>query len=144
MSTTETDPYKAFNENLIADLRANGGKATSGPFVGRPVLILTNIGARTGEVRETPLAYSRDGERFVVIASKGGAPTHPAWFHNLVANPEVKVEVLGEEFKARARVAEGAEHDRLYAAQAAEMPTFAEYQKKTERKIPAIVLERIS
>ncbi len=144
MSTTETDPYKAFNENLIADLRANGGKATSGPFVGRPVLILTNIGARTGEVRETPLAYSRDGERFVVIASKGGAPTHPAWFHNLVANPEVKVEVLGEEFKARARVAEGAEHDQLYAAQAAEMPTFAEYQKKTERKIPAIVLERIS
>ena len=144
MSTTETDPYKAFNENLIADLRANGGKATSGPFVGRPVLILTNVGARTGEVRETPLAYSRDGERFVVIASKGGAPTHPAWFHNLVANPEVKVEVLGEEFKARARVAEGAEHDQLYAAQAAEMPTFAEYQKKTERKIPAIVLERIS
>ena len=144
MSTTETDPYKAFNENLIADLRANAGKATSGPFVGRPVLIMTNIGARSGQPRETPLAYTRDGETYVVIASKGGAPTHPAWFHNLVANPEVKVEVLGEEFKARARVAEGEEHERLYAAQAAQMPTFAEYQRNTERKIPAIVLERIS
>jgi deazaflavin-dependent oxidoreductase (nitroreductase family) len=142
MSSTETDRYNAFNQNLIADLRANGGRATSGPFVGRNVLILTNKGAKTGDLRETPLAFSRDGDRLVVIASKGGAPTHPGWFHNLVANPEVKVEVLGEEFKAKARVAEGEEHERLYAAQAAEMPAFAEYQKNTTRKIPVILLER--
>jgi len=141
VSTTQTNRYNDFNRALIADLRANAGKATSGPFVGRPVLILTNTGARSGEARETPLAYTRDGDNYVVIASKGGAPTHPGWFHNVVANPDVEVEVLGETIPARARVAEGAEHDRLYAAQARLMPAFADYQKRTTRKIPVIVLE---
>jgi deazaflavin-dependent oxidoreductase (nitroreductase family) len=144
VSSTETRNYNSFNEGLIADLRANAGKATSGPFQGRPVLILSTTGARSGLLREHPLAYSRAGDDHVVIASKGGAPTHPSWFHNLVANPTVTVEVLGEKFQARARVAEGEEHDRLYAAQAALMPGFAEYQLKTTRKIPVIVLERIS
>jgi deazaflavin-dependent oxidoreductase (nitroreductase family) len=141
VSTTETNRYKDFNRSLIEDLRANGGKATSGPFVGRPVLILTNTGARSGEVRETPLAYSRDGENYIVIASKGGAPTHPSWFHNLVANPDVKLEVLGEAIPVRARVAEGEEYDRLYDAQARLMPAFADYQAKTTRKIPVVILE---
>jgi deazaflavin-dependent oxidoreductase (nitroreductase family) len=141
VSTTPTNTYNDFNRNLVADLRANAGQATSGPFLGRPVLILTNTGARTGETRETPLVYTRDGDNYVVIASKGGAPTNPGWFHNLLTNPEVKVEVLGETFPARARVAEGEEHQRLYDAQAKLMPAFADYQKKTTRKIPVIVLE---
>jgi deazaflavin-dependent oxidoreductase (nitroreductase family) len=143
MSTTgNRTTYSSFNEQLIADLRAHGGQATSGPFVGRPVLILTTVGARSRQPRETPLAYTRDGENYVVIASKGGAPTHPAWYHNLLATPTVTVEVLGERFEARARVAEGEEHDRLYANQARLMPAFADYQRRTARKIPVIVLER--
>ncbi|HLQ61981.1 MAG TPA: nitroreductase/quinone reductase family protein, partial [Candidatus Acidoferrales bacterium] len=81
--------WNDFNRRLIEDLRAHGGRPTSGPFLGRQVLILTTLGARTGEKRETPLAYTRDGDDYVIVASKGGAPTHPAWFHNLVANPEV-------------------------------------------------------
>ena len=137
MSTT----YADFNKNLIADLRANQGQATSGPFQGGSVLILTTTGAKSGETRENPLAYTRTGDNYVVIASKGGAPTHPAWFHNLVANPEAKLEVLGETIPVHARVAEGDEHRSLYDAQAAVMPGFAEYQKKTTRKIPVVVLE---
>ena len=137
MSTT----YSNFNTNLIADLRANQGQATSGPFRGGTVLILTTTGAKSGETRENPLAYTRTGDNYVVIASKGGAPTHPAWFHNLLAKPEVKVEVLGETIPVRARVAEGEEHQRLYDAQAAVMPGFADYQRKTTRKIPVVVLE---
>jgi deazaflavin-dependent oxidoreductase (nitroreductase family) len=141
MSSPETERFNNFNQGLTADLRANAGKPTSGPFVGRPVLILNNTGAKSGEVRETPVVYTRDGDNYVIIASKGGAPTHPGWFHNLVANPDVKLEVLGQTIPARARVAEGAEHDRLYDAQARTMPAFAEYQKNTTRKIPVVVLE---
>ena len=143
MTTTETDRYQSFNQNLIADLRANRGKATSGPFVGKPVLILTHTGAKTGQLRESPLAYTRAGDAYVVIASKGGAPSNPQWYHNLVANPEVKLEVDGDEFQARVREAKGEERDRLYAAQAAIMPGFAEYEKNTTRKIPVLVLERV-
>jgi len=88
------------------------------------------------------LTYSRDGERFFVIASKGGAPTHPDWYHNLVANPGVTVEVGAESFEAKASVLTGQERDRAYGRQAAEMPFFAEYEKRTPRKIPVIALER--
>jgi deazaflavin-dependent oxidoreductase (nitroreductase family) len=134
--------FADFNQQLIQDLREHGGEPTSGPFLGRPVLILTTRGAKSGQPRENPLVYTRDGDRYVVIASKGGAPTHPAWYHNLVANPEVTLEVLGEKFPTRARVAEGEEHDRLYRNQAELMPAFAEYQRKTSRQIPVVVLER--
>ena len=134
--------FNDFNRDLIADLRAHGGKATGGPFQGRQVLILTTTGARTGESRENPLAFSRLGDDYVVIASKGGAPTHPAWYHNLVSNPRVKVEVLGDEFWANARVATDEEYERLYAAHAELMPGFNEYRQKTSRKIPVIVLSR--
>jgi deazaflavin-dependent oxidoreductase (nitroreductase family) len=133
--------YQDFNKNLIADLRANAGQATSGPFRGGSVLILTTTGAKSGETRENPLAYTRGGDNYVVIASKGGAPTNPAWFHNLVANPDAKIEVLGEMIPVHARVAEGEEHQRLYDAQAKVMPGFAEYQTRTTRKIPVVVLE---
>jgi deazaflavin-dependent oxidoreductase (nitroreductase family) len=131
-----------FNLNIIAEFRANKGE-TSGPFKGRPVLLLTTTGARSGEARTTPLVYSKDGDRLVVIASMGGAPKHPAWFHNLSAHPDVTVEVGDEKFMARASVPQGAERDRLYAQQAAQMPAFSEYQQKTTRRIPAVVLERV-
>lgn len=130
-------------EALIADFRANGGQVTRGPFVGRLVLLLTTTGAKSGLPRLAPLVYHRDGEQYVVAASKGGAATHPAWYHNLVANPVVTVEVGGDTFEARATVAEGAERDRHYAVHAAPYPAFNEYQQRTTRVIPTVLLERI-
>lgn len=133
-----------FNRNLIADLRAHGGRATSGPFEGRHLLILTTRGARSGQPSEQPLAFHHDGDRLVIIASKGGAPTHPGWYHNLVASPLVTVEVEGETFQARAEtVSDDAEYERLYAQHAEMMPGFLEYRKKTSRRIPVVVLERV-
>ena len=132
-----------FNRQIIEEFRANGGE-TSGPFKGRNLLLLTSTGAKTGQQRTTPLVYSRDGDRIIVIASKGGAPTHPAWYLNLKAHPEVNVELGTEKFRARASVATGAERDRLYAQQAAEMPAFNDYQQKTTRRIPVVILERVS
>ena len=131
-----------YNSTLIADLRAHGGHASSGNFVGRQVLILTTTGAKTGERRESPLAYTLDGDRVVVVASKGGSPTHPAWYHNVVANPNVTVELNGERFDATAAVATGDERRRLYDGHAALHPSFAEYEQRTERVIPVIVLQR--
>jgi deazaflavin-dependent oxidoreductase (nitroreductase family) len=133
-----------FNTEIIEQFRANSGTMTSGPFKGRPLLLLGTTGAKSGQPRINPLAYTRDGERYVVIASKGGAPTDPDWYHNLLVNPEVTVEVGPKRFRARADVAEGDERERLYAAQAARMPGFAEYQRKTTRQIPVVVLEPIS
>ncbi|HSP09478.1 MAG TPA: nitroreductase family deazaflavin-dependent oxidoreductase [Candidatus Dormibacteraeota bacterium] len=128
---------------MIADLRAHGGKPTGGPFLGREVLILTTRGARSGELRENPLVYHRDKGMYVIVASKGGAPTNPSWFHNLRTHPTVTVEVLGEKFEAKAHIAEGEEYERLYQQHADISPTFHEYRAKTTRKIPVIVLERI-
>ena len=132
-----------FNWGVIEDFRAHGGQITQGPFRGRKLLLLTTTGARTAQARINPLVYTRDGDRYVVIASKGGAPTNPDWYHNLVKNPRVTVEVGPERFQALARVAEGAERERLYDAQAALMPNFAEYQRRTGRRIPVVVLERV-
>jgi deazaflavin-dependent oxidoreductase (nitroreductase family) len=140
--TRPTNDFNAFNAQIIEQFRANGGTMTEGPFKGVPLLLLTTTGARSGKTRVNPLAYTRDGDRLVVIASKGGAPSHPDWYHNLVARPLVTVEVGRERFQARARIAEGAERDRLYAAQAQLLPAFAEYQRKTTRRIPVVVLER--
>jgi deazaflavin-dependent oxidoreductase (nitroreductase family) len=134
---------KSFNERVIDDFRAHKGQITSGPFAGRSLLLLTTKGAKTGDERTSPLAYSRDGDRLVVIASKGGAPTHPAWYHNLRTHPDVTVEVGPEKFSARALVAGEPERRRLYDQHAAKMPAFAEYEKKTTRKIPVVVLQRI-
>lgn len=130
-----------FNQQVIAEFRANGGKV-GGPFAGSPMLLLTTTGAKSGQSRTTPLVYTTDGDRIVIIASKGGAPTNPAWYHNLVANPTATVEIGTETFQARATVAEGAERERLFNQQAAQMPGFAEYQKKTTRQIPVVILER--
>ncbi|HEX8968164.1 MAG TPA: nitroreductase family deazaflavin-dependent oxidoreductase [Chloroflexota bacterium] len=130
------------NMDVIHQFRTNNGVITSGMFKGARLLLLTTTGARSGKQRINPLAFTRDGDHYVVIASKGGSATHPDWYHNLVAHPDVTVEVSGERFEAHARVAEGDERERLYAAQAAIMPGFAEYQRKTSRQIPVVVLER--
>lgn len=131
-----------FNSNLMADLRTHEGQPTSGPFVGRPLLILGTTGARTGEHREAPLVYSRDGDTYVIIASKGGAPTHPAWYFNILADGRVTIEVGGEMFRTKASVADESERRRLYDQHAAIHLTFAEYEAKTTRVIPVILLER--
>ena len=131
-----------FNTTLIADLRAHRGQASSGPFVGRPLVILTTTGARTGKRRETPLVYSIDAGRPVIVASKGGSATHPAWYHNIVANPHVTVEIDGERYPALAQIADPTERRRLYDQHAAINPTFKDYERKTDRVIPVILLER--
>ena len=138
-----SNSFNDFNQALIKDLRANGGRASGGPFKGGDVLILTTTGAKSGEARENPLAFSQDDGNYVVVASKGGAPTNPAWYHNLRANPIVKVEALGETFKARASVVDDEDdYERLYREHARKMPGFNEYRQRTSRKIPVIVLER--
>lgn len=134
--------YGDFNRGLIEDLRAHEGKATSGPFVGRDVLILATKGAKSGEFRETPLVYTRDGDRYVIVASKGGAPTHPHWFHNISAHPDVTIEVGGKKLAVHATVMDGDEYERLYLHHASINPTFHDYRKKTTRKIPVVVLEK--
>ena len=131
-----------FDAELIEQFRANEGRLTTGPFAGRTLLLLTTKGAKTGRSLTKPLAFSRDADRYVVIASKAGSPTNPAWYHNLVANPRVVVEVGPERFEAQASVAEGAERERLYAQQAAALPVFADYQRRTSQ-IPVVVLRRI-
>ena len=130
-----------FNLQIINEFRANGGE-TFGVFKGRPLLLLTTTGATSGEQRTTPLVYSKDGDRVVIIASMGGAPKHPAWYLNLSASPRVTVELGTEKFEATASSAEGAERDRLYAQQAAMMPAFTEYEQKTTRRIPVVLLNR--
>ena len=131
-----------FNQNVIREFRANQGRV-GGAMEGMPILLLTMIGAKTGRTLIRPLCYSRDGDRFVIIASYGGAPHNPPWYHNLVANPVVTVEVGTEKFKARAAQIAGRERQRLFDAQACLMPFFNDYQKKTKRQIPVLTLTRI-
>jgi deazaflavin-dependent oxidoreductase (nitroreductase family) len=134
--------FANFNRNLIDHFRANAGEIKEGMFKGAPILLLTTKGAKSGTTYTTPLVYTRDGDRLVIIASKGGAPTNPAWYHNLVANPTVTIEVGPEKYEANAAVAQDGERDRLFDAQAALMPNFAEYQENTTRRIPVVTLER--
>jgi len=130
------------NQQVIKEFRENYGKV-GGRYATVPLLLLTTAGAKSGRALTRPLAYTRDGERFVVIASFGGGPKNPAWYHNLVAHPEATVEVGSERFRVRATVATGEERRRLYNRQAEQLPAFAEYEKKTKRQIPVIVLTRI-
>ena len=129
------------NQSIIKEFRANQGKVAF-PAEEMPVLLLTMTGAKTGRTLVRPLCYSRDGDRLVIIASYGGAPRNPPWYHNLVANPVVTVEVGLEKFRARATQAHGAERDRLFADAARLMPRFTEYQNKTARQIPLFILTR--
>jgi deazaflavin-dependent oxidoreductase (nitroreductase family) len=128
-----------YNQTVIERFRANGGKVSGWDNL----LLLTTTGAKSGQPRTAPVAYSTDGDRLVVIASKGGAPTNPDWYHNLVTNPIVSVELGTEQFQARATVATGQERERLYAQHAALMPGFAEYQRRTTRQIPVVTFERV-
>jgi deazaflavin-dependent oxidoreductase (nitroreductase family) len=132
-----------WNKGVIDDFRAKGGRGV-GHF-GDKLLLLTARGAKTGAVRTTPLVYHRDGDRYVIAASMGGAPTHPAWYRNLVAHPDAVVEVGTEKFKVRATpIAKGPERDRLYDAHGENFAPFKDYPKKTTRIIPIVVLERSS
>ena len=128
-----------FNDDVIAEFRANDG-VVGGPFEGFDLLLLHTTGAKSGLPRIAPLVYLRDGDRYVVIASKGGAPDHPSWYHNAVANPRVTIEVGTAELPGTASVATGADRDRLYALAAERYPFFAEYERKTTRTIPVVTI----
>lgn len=130
-----------WNAAIIEEFRANGGEV-GGQFAGAPMVILHTTGARTGREHVNPLVYLADGDRIVVFASKGGAPSNPDWYHNLVANPGATVEVGTDTVPVRARVAEGEERERLWSRQKELMPGFAEYEATTPRQIPVVVLER--
>ena len=129
------------NALIIEEFRANAGKV-GGPFEGRDMLLLHNIGAKSGAERINPLVYQALGGNFAVFASKGGAPTNPAWYYNLIANPDVTVEVGTETVAVSARVAEGDERDQIWTRQKQAIPTFANYEAATTRVIPVVVLER--
>lgn len=137
-----SDEIRDFNTQVVEEFRANEGKV-GGMFEGKPLLLLTHTGAKSGTERVTPLVFARDDEKYVLAASLGGAPNNPAWFHNLVANPKVTVETGTETFTATATVVpERAERDRLYAKLIEISEGFAEYETKTTRLIPVFVLER--
>jgi deazaflavin-dependent oxidoreductase (nitroreductase family) len=129
-----------FNRAIIDEFRANDGKV-GGPFEGAPVLLLTATGAKSGERRTTPVMYLPDGERMVIFASKGGAPTNPGWYHNLRANPSATVEVGSDTVDVQAVVTEGDERERLFRKQAELYPQFADYEQKTTRQIPVVALQ---
>ncbi len=131
-----------WNKKVIAEFRANEGKV-GGSFEGKTLLLLHTIGAKSQQERINPVACVMDGDRLAVIASKAGAPTHPDWYYNVVANPQVTVEVGTEKFQAKATVAEEPERSRLYEKMVEVMPGFDDYRRKTTRVIPVIVLERV-
>lgn len=130
-----------FNQAIIEEFRANEGKV-GGPFAGAPLLLLTTTGAKSGRRYTTPLMYLQEGNRRYIFASKAGAPTNPAWYHNLLAHPRATIEVGTESFDVNASVVTGAERDRIYHEQATRYPGFAEYEAKTTRTIPVVALER--
>lgn len=132
-----------FNTQVIEEFRGNEGKVGGG-FNGAPMVLLTTTGAKSGKRTTTPLVYLKEGDRVYIFASMAGAPTNPAWYHNLVANPRVSVEIGAESYEADAQVIAGDERDRLFAAQVAVMPGFGEYQAKTTRVIPVVELRRVS
>jgi deazaflavin-dependent oxidoreductase (nitroreductase family) len=135
----------SWNQALIQEFHVKGGKGV-GQF-GNRLVLLTTTGARSGTERTTPLMYHRDGERYVVVASKSGAPDNPAWYANLKANPVARVEVGTESgtdtFEVRAHEAQGEERERIWADRVAIAPGFGDYQRKTSRRIPVMILERI-
>jgi len=134
--------FNAWNQKIIDEFRTNGGKV-GGQFEGAPILLLHSKGAKTGQERTTPMMYLAEGDRLVVFASKAGAPTNPDWFRNLVAHPRASVEVGAEKFDVDAEVPEREERDRLYAIESERYPGFAEYQEKTTRVIPVVILNRL-
>ena len=135
MSSTPKD----FNAQVIEEFRANDG-VVGGVFEGKPLLIVHNVGAKSGKEYATPLVYLDDDGRYLIFASKGGAPEHPGWYHNLKADPDASIEVGSEKFDVVAEEITGDERDRLYRIQVEQQPQFGEYAQKTDRKIPVIAL----
>lgn len=133
---------QAFHARRVAEFRANGGKLNP-PLDVVPLLVLTTTGAKSGEARSTLMSYSAEGDRVIVVAANGGAETNPAWYHNLIANPEVTVEVGGETYQARAAVTAEPERTRLFELHATKRPNFRDFQAKTTRPLPVVVLERV-
>lgn len=127
------------NQKIIEEFRTHEGKV-GGPFEGKSLLLLHTKGAKSGQARINPVACIKDGDRLAVIASKGGAPTHPDWYYNVIADPLVTVEVGTEKFQAKATVAEEPERTRLYNQMVEVMPGFDDYRRKTTRVIPVIIL----
>ena len=141
-SLPRTDPaaMNKFNELLIAEFRARGGQL-SGQLTGAPILLLNTVGAKTGKARTTPLGYIRDQGRYVVAASKAGAPANPDWYHNLAARPTATVETGTGTFDVRSTVAQDEERRRLFQQLAVQWPMQLDYQQQTTRQIPVVVLE---
>ena len=136
--------FEDYQRALIDDLRAHEGTVSDGPLKGRTMMLLTTKGARSGQERRVVVTCSRDGDRYVIAASKGGAPTNPSWYYNLVANPVVTIEVGGAVFEARATEAHGPERDRLWTQHADRWPEFQAYPTKTDRVIPMFTVEPVS
>jgi deazaflavin-dependent oxidoreductase (nitroreductase family) len=141
-AATNPTAQQRYNELLIEQFRRNAGKVT-GQFATLPVLLLRTIGAKTGAIRTHPLVYFEDDDRYVVVASKAGASTNPAWYHNLVANRRAAVELPTGPFDVEARIPEGDERDDLFQRVVDHFPIYDNYQRRTGRRIPIIVLERI-
>lgn len=136
------EPSNPWEDAVIADLRANGGRPSSGPLAGHPLLLMYSRGARSGQTRRAILTYSRDGDDFVVAGTKSGAPTDPLWVNNVRADDRVTLEVANEIFEASANVTDGSERDRLWEQHVAELPWFAPYPETAGRRIPMIRLSR--
>lgn len=132
-----------WNRGIVDEFRANAGKV-GGMFAGAPMLLLTSTGAKSGMPYTTPLVYLADGDRWVIFASKAGAPTNPDWYYNLVAHKTAEIEVGVDKVKVSCEVVTGAERDRLFRKQASIMPNFAAYEQKTSRVIPVVALTRAS
>ena len=132
-----------WEEALIADMRAHGGRPSAGPLKGHPLLLMTSTGAKSGEARRAILTYSRDGDAYVVAGTKSGAPTDPLWVENVRVHPRVALEIAGQPFAATGSIAAGAERDRLWDQHVAELPWFGPYAAKTARVIPMIRLMRV-
>ena len=129
------------NKQTIKEFRANDG-VVGGPFEGFTLLLLHHVGAKSGTERISPLVYRNDGDAWVVFGTKGGAPTNPDWYYNLLANPATTVEIGTKTHSVTARVTEGTERTRIWEEAKTEIPTFAEYEARSGRDIPVIVLER--
>jgi len=132
-----------WNSKIIEEFRANEGRV-GGPFDGAPLLLLHTVGAKTGKQRVNPMMYQQVAGGYAVFASKGGAPTNPDWYHNLLAHPRVSAEIGAKMVELLARVAAGKEREKIWAAQKAAYPGFADYERKTARQIPVIILEPAS
>jgi deazaflavin-dependent oxidoreductase (nitroreductase family) len=132
-----------WNSKIIEEFRANDGKV-GGPFEGAPLLLLHTVGAKTGQQRVNPMMYQTVPDGYAVFASKGGAPDNPDWYHNLRAHPQVSAEIGTRTVELKARVAEGAEREKVWEAQKAAYPGFADYEQKTSREIPVVILTQVS